>query len=73
MKEKWTGELIGKMHNADVTYGELAEEAGYVKGYISMILNGQRNPVGARERLESAFIRIVKRRALSDSETSVAE
>ncbi len=73
MKEKWTGELIGKMHNADVTYDELAEEAGYVKGYISMILNGQRNPVGARNRLESAFDRIVERRELSDAENSVAE
>lgn len=62
MKEAWTGELIGKMHNADVTYDDLANEVGYVKGYVSMILNGQRNPMGAKEKLYAAFDRIVARR-----------
>jgi transcriptional regulator with XRE-family HTH domain len=62
VKQKWTGNLIGRMHNADVTYDELAKEAGCTKSYISMILNGRRNPEGARERLESAFDAIVSRR-----------
>lgn len=62
MKELWTGELIGKMHNADVTYDDLAKELGWVKGYVGMILNGQRNPMGAKEKLFAAFDRIVARR-----------
>ena len=62
MKEKWTGDLVGKMHNADVTYDDLSAETGWVKGYISMILNGQRNPMGAREKLEGAFNAVVARR-----------
>lgn len=62
MKEKWTGELIGRMHNADVTLEELGTELGVGKSYVSMILNGLRNPVGARERLESAFESIVQRK-----------
>ena len=62
MPEKWTGELIGKLHNAQVTYDELAEELGVRKSYISMILNGHRKPEGARERLNSAFRAVLEKR-----------
>lgn len=62
MPEKWTGRLIGKMHNAGITRVELAEEMGVRKAYISMILNGQRNPQGARERLETAFERVKEKK-----------
>lgn len=44
MPEKWTGRLIGKMHNERITYAELAEEMGVNKSYISMLLNGRRKP-----------------------------
>lgn len=62
MREQWTGELVGKMHNAEVTLEELGKEAGVGKAYVSMILNGARSPAGARERLEAAFESIVKRK-----------
>lgn len=62
MKEEWTGELIGKMHNKDITLDDLAEELGVGKSYVSMILNGKRNPSGARERLYSAFEKIAERK-----------
>ena len=63
MPEAWTGRLIGKMHNAGISRVELAEEMGCKKAYISMILNGQRNPAGARERLEAAFETVKRRKA----------
>lgn len=62
MPEPWTGELIGKMHNADVTYDDLAAEIGCGKAYISMIINSRRNPPGAREKLFAAFDAVLKRR-----------
>lgn len=62
MPEKWTGRLIGEMHNNKVTYKELAAELGVTKSYISMILNGARKPSGVRERMETAVSEIVKRR-----------
>lgn len=62
MPEKWTGELVGKMHNARVTMQELGQELGVGKPYISMILNGRRNPPGAKERLEQALDAIIERR-----------
>lgn len=62
MPEKWTGRLIGQMHNEKVTYDDLAKELGVTKSYISMILNGARKPEGARERMESAVAAIVQRK-----------
>jgi transcriptional regulator with XRE-family HTH domain len=60
--ETWTGNLIGKMHNKDVTYDELAEEMGVTKSYVSMILNGHRRPPDIRNRMEVAFNSIIQRR-----------
>ena len=62
MPEKWTGRLIGKMHNERVTYDDLAEELGVTKAYICMILNGARKPNGIQERMEAAFENVVSKR-----------
>lgn len=62
MPEKWTGRLVGIMHNEGITYDELAAELGYSKPYISMLLNGKRKPDHARTRLEEAVKRITQRR-----------
>ena len=34
LKEEWTGNLVGRMHNADVTFEELGAEVGWGKPYI---------------------------------------
>ena len=62
MPEKWTGKLIGKMHNAGVTYQELANEMGVTKPYVSMLLNSKRSPAGVQERMESAFRALLQKR-----------
>lgn len=69
MHEKWTGVLIGKMHNERITYLDLAKEMSVTKSYISMILNGTRKPKGIRKRMEDAFASIVEKRK-SDNEGS---
>lgn len=66
MKDLWTGELVGKMHVAEVTLNDLANEVGFSKGYVSMILNGIKKPTGAREKLEQGFNAIMKRRSEAD-------
>ncbi len=63
MIEKWTGRLIGKMHNERITYAELAEEMGVNKSYISMLLNGKRKPPNIQKRMEDAVDAIIARRA----------
>ncbi len=62
MPEKWTGDLIGKMHNERVTINDLADEMDCTNAYVSMILNGKRKPSGAQEKLEAAFKAIVAKR-----------
>lgn len=62
MPEKWTGNLIAKMHNNQISATELATEAGFTKAYISMILNGHRNPPGMQKTLEEAVARLIARK-----------
>jgi plasmid maintenance system antidote protein VapI len=60
--DKWTGRLIGRMHNAGVSANELAEHMGVTKTYISMILNCKRKPKDAQKKLETAFSEILEKR-----------
>lgn len=62
MPEKWTGQLIGKMHNERVAVNELAAELGVSRSYVSMILNGKRKPEGAQKRMKAALDEILRRR-----------
>ena len=63
MPEKWTGRLIGQMHNEKITYADIAKELNVTTAYVSMILNGARKPAEAREKLEGAVKAIKQRRA----------
>lgn len=62
MPEKWTGRLVGKMHNECVTYEELGAELGVSKAYVSMILKSRRKPDGIQKRMEDAFESVVNKR-----------
>lgn len=62
MPEKWTGELIGKMHNHGITRKQLADELGVTKSYVTMILNGSRKTANGREKLEAAYAAVLKRK-----------
>jgi transcriptional regulator with XRE-family HTH domain len=62
LPEKWTGNLVGKMHNAKVTKQQLADQAGVSLAYVSMILSGSRKPKDGREKLEKAFNDIVNKK-----------
>lgn len=62
MKEFWTGDLIGKMHNYEVSRQEIADVLGVTEAYLSMILNGRYAPKDARAKLEGAFHEVLRRR-----------
>ena len=59
---KWTGILIGKMHNNSISKKDLADKLNFSQEYISMVLNGKKTPKGARERFEKAVDEIIKER-----------
>lgn len=65
MPEAWTGRLVGRMHNAQITQQDMANEMNCTKAYVSMILNGARKPNGARERFEAAFEAVKKKKGES--------
>ena len=62
MPEKWTGTVVGKMHVNKVTLEDVAKEMGTTKGYVSMILNGKRNPVNAKEKITAALNACIDRK-----------
>lgn len=59
MPKKWTGELVGLMHVHRITHAQLAEELGLTDRYVSMVLNGHRQPIGAEERFRTALGKLI--------------
>ena len=69
MPAQWTGELIGEMHLkgitakqlhlARVSKKQLAERLGVTPEYVSMVLNGHREPDGAAGRFKGALAQII--------------
>lgn len=71
MKQKlsWQGKLLGQMHDCRVTRTDLAREMGVTKAYVTMVLNGTRNPADAEARLNRAFASVLERRVLDEHAT----
>ncbi len=49
MPAQWTGDVLAKMHIEKITSKRLAEHLGYSKEYVSMVLNGKREPKNAEQ------------------------
>lgn len=62
MPEAWTGRLIGKMHNNDISYEDVAKKLGYGKPYISLILNSKRKPPDIQKKMEAAVSELIAER-----------
>lgn len=62
MLEKWTGELIGEMHNHGIKQRELAEEMGITNAYAGMILRGERKPPNIQVRMQEALQNLISKR-----------
>lgn len=63
MHKKWTGNLVGLMHDHKITKTQLAEELGVSREYVSMVLNEHRMPVDAESRFTAAVNSIIERRS----------
>lgn len=59
MPAKWTADLLGEMHLAGVTAKQLAAEVGWNPKYLSVVLNGHKEPKGAEQKLNTALGRLV--------------
>lgn len=61
MLAQWTADLVGKMHKFKVSRSVLADEMGVTREYVSMVLNGHREPQGAEEKFSAALDRVIER------------
>ena len=59
MLAQWIADLVGKMHKFKITKTRLAEELGVPREYVSMVLNGHREPAGAKDKFRRAVDEIV--------------
>ena len=62
MPANWTGDVVREMHLAGVTAKELAAEADWHPKYLSMVLNGHREPKGAEATVRGALERLKEQR-----------
>lgn len=67
MPAQWTSDLVGQMHKHRITKRQLATELGVTPEYVSMVLNGHREPEGAEQRFRAAVERIIAARASTES------
>lgn len=61
MLAQWIGDFVGKMHRHRVTITQLAQEMEVTREYLSMILNGHREPSGIEERMNDALSKLIEK------------
>lgn len=54
MLAQWIAELVGQMHKWKISNKRLADYMGLTPEYVSMVLNGHREPAGAEEKFTKA-------------------
>lgn len=63
MLAQWIGDFVGRMHLHRVTITQIAQEMGVTREYLSMILNGHREPLGIEERMNNALDSIIEKKS----------
>ena len=60
MLAQWIGDFVGRMHRYRITISQVAKEMNVTREYLSMILNGHREPAGIEERLNEALNKLIE-------------
>lgn len=61
MLAQWIGDFVGRMHRHKVTITQLSQEMGVTREYLSLILNGHREPIGIEKRMNDALDRVIEK------------
>lgn len=59
MPAQWTGQIVGEMHNNNITGKKLAAELGWNEKYLSQVLNSENPPKKAEEKIRFALNRLL--------------
>lgn len=62
MLAQWIGDFVGRMHRYKITTTEVSQEMNVTREYVSMILNGHREPAGIEQRMNDALDSLVEKR-----------
>ena len=60
MMNRWIGNAVGLMHLHKITQKDIASYLGVTNEYVSMILNGKKNPKNIEERFFNAINAIIQ-------------
>lgn len=60
MPKNWTGDLVGLMHDHDITQKQLAAHLGVTDRYVSKVLKRHCNPAGAETRFRKAVEELIE-------------
>lgn len=63
MPDKWTSDLIADMHVHRITRIQLADKLSYTPEYVSMVLNGKREPKNAEQVFREALDELIAEQA----------
>ena len=61
MLAQWIGDFVGRMHRHRISITQLAQEMEVTREYLSMILNGHREPAGIEQRMNDALDDLIER------------
>ena len=64
MPEKWTGEVIGLMHNNKISFQMLADQLGWHVKYLSAVLNSKRCAADAEMKVKNALQDLMSEKTL---------
>ena len=62
MLAQWIGDFVGRMHRNKVTITQVSKEMGVSREYLSMILNGHREPLGIADRMNEALDSVIQKK-----------
>ena len=61
MLAQWIGDFVGRMRCHRVTITQISKEMGVTREYLSMILNGHREPQGIEKRMNDALDSVIEK------------
>lgn len=61
MPAQWTGEIVGEMHNRNITSKMLAAELGWHEKYLSQVLNSAAPPKKAEGKVRMALDALISK------------
>ena len=63
MLAQWIGDFYGRMRRHKITITQLAQEMNVTREYLSMILNGHREPPDIEKRMNEALDSVIEKNA----------